>query len=170
VLAAHRYPGLWAYMFGTQQFTRYTSGGFNNAQPWWFYVVAAALLLFPWPLLMLVRQRARTAGQPYLTQLYGQILIDQLNDAERRQASLDDLEPVEREALSKAVNYFQNIWRALRPDAAQALLTLAQGQPLALPSATRRYLQRRLLIGEDDRLSIPLFQRWLLENQLEAAG
>ncbi len=113
---------------------------------------------------------ARTAGQPYLTQLYGQILIDQLNDAERRQASLDDLEPVEREALSKAVNYFQNIWRALRPDAAQALLTLAQGQPLALPSTTRRYLQRRLLIGEDDRLSIPLFQRWLLENQLEAEG
>lgn len=113
---------------------------------------------------------ARTAGQPYLTQLYGQILIDQLNDAERRQACLDDLEPVEREALSKAVNYFQNIWRALRPDAAQALLTLAQGQPLALPSATRRYLQRRLLIGEDDRLSIPVFQRWLLEFQLDAAG
>lgn len=113
---------------------------------------------------------ARTAGQPYLTQLYGQILIDQLNDAERRQACLDDLEPVEREALSKAVNYFQNIWRALRPDAAQALLTLAQGQPLALPSATRRYLQRRLLIGEDDRLLIPVFQRWLLEFQLDAAG
>ena len=64
VLAAHRYPGLWAYMFGTQQFTRYTSGGFNNAQPWWFYMAGAALLLFPWPVLLLVRQRARTAGQP----------------------------------------------------------------------------------------------------------
>ena len=113
---------------------------------------------------------ARTAGQPYLTQLYGQILIDQLNDAERRQATLDDVEPVEREALSKAVNYFHNIWRALRPDAAQALLALAQGQAVALDAATRRYLQRRLLIGEDEQLLIPVFQRWLLENQLEAEG
>ena len=111
---------------------------------------------------------ARTAGQPYLTQLYGQILIDQLNDAERRQATLDDVEPVEREALSKGTNYFHNIWRALRPDAAQALLALAQGQAVALDAATRRYLQRRLLIGEDEQLLIPVFQRWLLENQLEA--
>ena len=35
---------------------------------------------------------------------------------------------------------------------------------------TRRYLQRRLLIGEDDSLLIPVFQRWLLEFQLDAAG
>lgn len=113
---------------------------------------------------------ARTVGQPYLTQLYGQILIDQLNDAERRQATLDDMEAVEREALIKGTNYFHNIWRALRPDAAQALLALAQGQAVALDAATRRYLQRRLLIGEDEQLLIPVFQRWLLEHQLDAVG
>ena len=48
VLAGERYPGLWAYLFGVQQFGRYTGGGFNNPQPWWFYLAACALLLFPW--------------------------------------------------------------------------------------------------------------------------
>ena len=48
VLAGERYPGLWSYLFGVQQFGRYTGGGFNNPQPWWFYGAACALLLFPW--------------------------------------------------------------------------------------------------------------------------
>lgn len=53
-----RYPGFWDYLFGVQQFTRYTGSGFNNAQPWWFYLAAVALLLFPWSLLALYRGRA----------------------------------------------------------------------------------------------------------------
>ena len=59
LLAAHRYPDLWSYMFGTQQFGRYTSGGFNNARPWWFYVAAIGVLLMPWPLLLLYRPQAQ---------------------------------------------------------------------------------------------------------------
>ena len=46
--AGERYPGLWSYLFGVQQFTRYTGSGFNNEQPWWFYGAACALLMFPW--------------------------------------------------------------------------------------------------------------------------
>ena len=48
VLAGRRHPGLWDYLFGVQQFARYTGGGFNNPQPGWFYPAALALLLFPW--------------------------------------------------------------------------------------------------------------------------
>jgi len=48
ILADHHYPGLIDYLFGTQQFTRYTATGFNNVHPWWFYGVALALLAAPW--------------------------------------------------------------------------------------------------------------------------
>lgn len=48
VLAARDYPGLWEYLFGVQQFTRYTGSGFNNQQPWWFYLAGILLLLAPW--------------------------------------------------------------------------------------------------------------------------
>ena len=58
LLAARDHPGLWNYMFGLQQFGRYTGSGFNNAQPWWFYVVVGSALLAPWPLLLLYRPRA----------------------------------------------------------------------------------------------------------------
>jgi 4-amino-4-deoxy-L-arabinose transferase-like glycosyltransferase len=59
VLAAQRYPDLWSYMFGAQQFGRYTGGGFNNQHPWWFYIAGLLLLLFPWPLFMLFRRPAQ---------------------------------------------------------------------------------------------------------------
>ena len=52
-LAEQRYPGMFAYLFGVQQFTRYVGSGFNNAQPWWFYLPAMIVLLFPWSLFAL---------------------------------------------------------------------------------------------------------------------
>jgi hypothetical protein len=48
VLAQHKFPGLFDYLFGAQQFGRYTGTTFNNAQGWWFYGVALLLLFFPW--------------------------------------------------------------------------------------------------------------------------
>ncbi|MBS0316531.1 MAG: glycosyltransferase family 39 protein [Proteobacteria bacterium] len=67
VLVWLRYPGAMDYLFGTQQFTRYLADTFNNVQPWWFYVVGMALLLFPWaffalgPLWQGLRRRAAAA-------------------------------------------------------------------------------------------------------------
>nr|WP_279343802.1 glycosyltransferase family 39 protein [Variovorax terrae] len=48
VLAEQRFPGMLAYLFGTQQFGRYTATTFNNARPWWFYLLCLLVLLFPW--------------------------------------------------------------------------------------------------------------------------
>lgn len=42
------YPDFFNYMFVGQQFTRYTAASYNNPQPWWFYLLALVLLLFPW--------------------------------------------------------------------------------------------------------------------------
>jgi 4-amino-4-deoxy-L-arabinose transferase-like glycosyltransferase len=48
VLASQRFPGMLAYLFGTQHFARYTASTFNNPRPWWFYLVCLVALLFPW--------------------------------------------------------------------------------------------------------------------------
>ena len=48
VLAELKHPGLFDYLFGVQQFGRYTGTTFNNARPVWFYLPVLAGLLFPW--------------------------------------------------------------------------------------------------------------------------
>jgi len=48
VLAQLQFPGMIDYLFGAQQFNRYTGSTFNNVQAWWFYGLAALLLLGPW--------------------------------------------------------------------------------------------------------------------------
>jgi len=48
VLAQQTYPDFFNYMFVGQQFNRYTAATYNNPQPVWFYLLALALLLFPW--------------------------------------------------------------------------------------------------------------------------
>ena len=48
VLAQQKYPQFLNYMFIRQQVERYTATTFNNPQPWWLYLVAIALLFFPW--------------------------------------------------------------------------------------------------------------------------
>ncbi|MDD2547066.1 MAG: glycosyltransferase family 39 protein [Burkholderiaceae bacterium] len=48
VLAQRQYPDFVGYLFGVQQFGRYTGTTFNNPHPWWFYLPALAGLFFPW--------------------------------------------------------------------------------------------------------------------------
>lgn len=48
VVTEQAYPGMLAYMFGKHQFGRYVSQTFNNSQPWWFYLLAITVLMFPW--------------------------------------------------------------------------------------------------------------------------
>ena len=43
-----RYPAFLDYFFVVQHFKRFTEGGFNNAQPFWFYPAVLALLCLPW--------------------------------------------------------------------------------------------------------------------------
>lgn len=52
-----RYPGFADYFFLEQHVRRYAQGGFNNAQPWWFYVAALPLLTLPWSLALLISRR-----------------------------------------------------------------------------------------------------------------
>jgi 4-amino-4-deoxy-L-arabinose transferase-like glycosyltransferase len=79
-LAQQKYPGFLRYMFWHQQFERYTAQTFNNQQPWWFYLLAIVLLLFPWVFLSLPRKvlprfrgqvSAATVGEPLIQEGIG---------------------------------------------------------------------------------------------------
>ncbi len=68
VLAQRAYPDFFTYMFIGQQFNRYTAASYNNPQPFWFYLLALALLLFPWVFFALGQAR-RVTGMTRATAL-----------------------------------------------------------------------------------------------------
>ena len=58
-----RFDGFAHYFFVYQHFQRYALGGFNNAQPLWFFAVALALCTLPWfPGLWAARRNAAGPG------------------------------------------------------------------------------------------------------------
>ena len=56
-----RYPGFAHFFFVFQHFERFAAGGFNNVQPWWFFLAALPALTLPWSL-WLLRARSRPAA------------------------------------------------------------------------------------------------------------
>ncbi|HSC64510.1 MAG TPA: glycosyltransferase family 39 protein [Caldimonas sp.] len=52
-----RYPDFASYFFIHHHFERFAGSGFNNVQPWWFFLAALPLLTTPWSL-WLVRARS----------------------------------------------------------------------------------------------------------------
>jgi 4-amino-4-deoxy-L-arabinose transferase-like glycosyltransferase len=50
VLMQLRYPGFFHYFFIYQQFDRFSETGFNNVQPFWFYLPVVVGLCLPWAL------------------------------------------------------------------------------------------------------------------------
>jgi 4-amino-4-deoxy-L-arabinose transferase-like glycosyltransferase len=65
IAVQQRYPGFARYFFIHHHFERFTAGGFNNAAPWWFFLVALPVLALPWSLWLLrVRTRARPGETP----------------------------------------------------------------------------------------------------------
>lgn len=64
LIAQQKYPQLFDYMFVNQHFRRYTASTYNNPQPWWFYLAALALLLFPWVFFALAQLRRKALETP----------------------------------------------------------------------------------------------------------
>ena len=60
IAVQQQYPGFARYFFIYHHFERFTASGFNNVQPWWFFLAAVPLLTLPWSL-WLVRSRTRVA-------------------------------------------------------------------------------------------------------------
>jgi 4-amino-4-deoxy-L-arabinose transferase-like glycosyltransferase len=66
-----RFPGFYHYFFIYQQFERYAAGGYNNRQPFLFYlpVLAVGLLPWTWWLVAGFRRRATDTGSRSLRSL-----------------------------------------------------------------------------------------------------
>jgi hypothetical protein len=108
----------------------------------------------------------RTGAQPYLVQLYAQLLVEALNAQERERATVDDVEAVEVEVLEQGTYYFRNTWQRAPGPARSALAALARGEVPAIASEARRWLERRCLIDGEGRLTIPVLGRFLVEEEL----
>lgn len=78
--AQKQHPEFFHYFFVTQHFQRYTETGFNNPQPWWFYLAVIALACLPWTLFgiyMLFRWwQTRPVVKPQSTPPDGQTSLD----------------------------------------------------------------------------------------------
>ena len=57
VLVQARFPDFDHYFFMVQHVQRFASAGFNNAQPWWFYLLALPALTLPWSPWLFARLR-----------------------------------------------------------------------------------------------------------------
>jgi serine/threonine protein kinase len=106
----------------------------------------------------------RTAGQPYLLQLYGTLLINELNEHDRTTARLEDVPVIEQEALSQGRYYFGNTYQDAAEGARAALEALARGESPVIAGATRRWLERRWLIDEHGKLRTPVLGDFIREE------
>jgi 4-amino-4-deoxy-L-arabinose transferase-like glycosyltransferase len=59
-----QYPDFLHYFFVYQQFQRFATSGFNNAQPFWFYPAVLVLLNLPWIPLLYTRLSLAPATEP----------------------------------------------------------------------------------------------------------
>lgn len=67
LLMQQRFDGFLHYFFVVQHFQRFTQGGFNNAQPVWFYVAVLAVFslpFLPWLAQLLRRHKLTDDGPP----------------------------------------------------------------------------------------------------------
>jgi len=64
VAMQQRFPEFNHYFFVVQHFSRFATGGFNNQQPWFFYLLVLAVLALPWSLWMLAGLRRGALAEP----------------------------------------------------------------------------------------------------------
>ncbi|MEP6539040.1 MAG: ATP-binding protein [Bryobacteraceae bacterium] len=106
----------------------------------------------------------RTAGQPYLLQLFGTLLINRLNEQDRTKAVIDDVAAIELEALSQGRYYFGNTYQDAPPAAREVLEAIALGGTTNITGVTRRWLERRWLIDEHGTLRTPVLGAFIREE------
>lgn len=111
-----------------------------------------------------------TAGQPYLTQLFGFLLVEHLNAGFRRLAKGDDIEATRLETPGRAGNYLGDERLACEqrsPETLAALKRLARGLPPECDGPTRRWLRLRGMMTEANTLRVPLFGDYLRRRMAE---
>lgn len=117
------------------------------------------------PLEVAQRIVERTGGQPYLTQLYGFWLVEELNREKRKHAELADVETLDHIVCEKAGAFFRDSVapRGAKFDVRPVMEQIVTGETPELTPAQKRFLIRRGLIDADGKLVFPILARWLNE-------
>ncbi len=74
IAAQLRHPGFARFFFVYQHFERFAAGGFNNVQPWWFFVIIVPLLVLPWSLWLLRSTFGTRSGETTEARLWRQLM------------------------------------------------------------------------------------------------
>jgi len=69
-----RHSGFAHFFFVYQHFERFTATGFNNVQPWWFFIVAVPALTLPWSLALLGSTFKARSGEPAEATLWRRLM------------------------------------------------------------------------------------------------
>jgi len=105
----------------------------------------------------------RTDGQPYLVQLYGQLLVLHLDATKRRAATVADVDAVQDEVYSAGSAWFRYTFSDCTTQRQALLRRLSEGEPVPLARADQRWLQRRGVVTPDGQIRVPVFASWIRE-------
>jgi hypothetical protein len=113
-----------------------------------------------------------TRGQPLLTQAVAFELVQLLNEQERKEANITDVEEAITRALCSAAEYFADIWYDAGDSGQAILLALVHGQPLPDHPKARVWLRDHDVLTEYDvlkgaRFHVPLVERWVRQKAME---
>ena len=74
IVMHERFADFLHYFFIVQHVQRFASGGFNNAEPWWYFIVAVPLLSLPWSGWLLPPTFGPRDGEPEAAALWRRLM------------------------------------------------------------------------------------------------
>jgi hypothetical protein len=106
-----------------------------------------------------------TGGQPYLTQLYGFWLVEELNLKKCKQAMMSDVETVSEKVCDQAGTFFRDCIqpRGATFEVRPIMEQIVAGETPELTASQTRFLIRRGLITAEGELAFPILAKWLNE-------
>ena len=79
---------------------------------------------------------------------------------------MDDVEDVELDVLKEPGAYLRWTWKHAPEEVQDVLRELAHGEKPEIRGARRRWLRYHRLIDQEERLAVPVFGRWIREEEL----
>jgi hypothetical protein len=105
-----------------------------------------------------------TNGQPFLTQAIAFELVQLLNEAERKQATLADIEQAIQRALISGGEYFANVWSDAGDEGQAILRAIIKSESLPDFPAARQWLREHDVLNDAGQFAVPMVRRWVQEK------
>jgi hypothetical protein len=105
-----------------------------------------------------------THCQPYLTQAVVFELVEYLNEGERKQATVADVEEAITRALESGGEYFANVWTDAGEEGQAVLKALIEGRPAPESRKALRWLREHDVLNTAGDFAVPMMARWVREQ------